>query len=124
MLKVWVSRERYAQLLRVWSLCFNPIPPRAEVGYVGNRLQEALWREACHLVAEGKATPEQVDASVMYGFGLRYSVPGHCAFKKAFRLHFRIKRCRDAESVLPRGIAVPCCVVCVLDAFSPSTIAN
>ena len=45
-------------------------------GYVANRLQEALWREAIHMLDKGMATPEQLDAAVVYGFGLRYCVQG------------------------------------------------
>ena len=46
------------------------------VGYVSNRLQEALWREAVHMLDNDMATPEQIDAAVVYGFGLRYAVQG------------------------------------------------
>ena len=31
-------------------------------GFIANRLQEALWREALHMVAAGEATVEQIDA--------------------------------------------------------------
>ncbi len=30
-------------------------------GFIANRLQEALWREALHMVAAGEATVEQID---------------------------------------------------------------
>ena len=29
-------------------------------GFIANRLQEALWREALHMVANGEATVEQI----------------------------------------------------------------
>ena len=29
-------------------------------GFVGNRLQEAMWREALHMVAAGEATVEEM----------------------------------------------------------------
>jgi carnitine 3-dehydrogenase len=47
-------------------------------GFVANRLQEALWREALHMVAEGEATVEQIDQSVTDGPGLRWPVQGPC----------------------------------------------
>jgi carnitine 3-dehydrogenase len=47
-------------------------------GFVGNRLQEALWREALHMVAEGEATVDQLDASIAYGPGLRWALMGPC----------------------------------------------
>ena len=36
-------------------------------GFIANRLQEALWREALHMVANGEATVEQIDASITEG---------------------------------------------------------
>jgi carnitine 3-dehydrogenase len=47
-------------------------------GFVGNRLQEALWREALHMVAAGEATVEQIDASIAHGPGLRWALMGPC----------------------------------------------
>jgi carnitine 3-dehydrogenase len=35
-------------------------------GFVGNRLQEAMWREALHMVAAGEATVEEIDASITF----------------------------------------------------------
>ena len=40
-------------------------------GFLGNRLQHALWREAISLVEKGIAAPEDIDGVVKYGFGLR-----------------------------------------------------
>jgi carnitine 3-dehydrogenase len=45
-------------------------------GFIANRLQEALWREALHMVAEGEATVEQIDLSITDGPGLRWPVHG------------------------------------------------
>jgi carnitine 3-dehydrogenase len=47
-------------------------------GFVGNRLQEALWREALHMVAAGEATVAEIDASIAYGPGLRWALMGPC----------------------------------------------
>ncbi|MGH3360659.1 MAG: 3-hydroxyacyl-CoA dehydrogenase NAD-binding domain-containing protein [Nocardioidaceae bacterium] len=47
-------------------------------GYIANRLQEALWREALHMVAAGEATVEQIDQSIVDGPGLRWPVQGPC----------------------------------------------
>jgi carnitine 3-dehydrogenase len=47
-------------------------------GFVGNRLQEALWREALHMVAAGEATVEEIDASIAWGPGLRWAQAGPC----------------------------------------------
>ncbi len=40
-------------------------------GFLGNRLQHALWREAISLIQKGIAGPEDIDRVVKYGFGLR-----------------------------------------------------
>jgi carnitine 3-dehydrogenase len=45
-------------------------------GFVGNRLQEALWREALHMVNSGQATVQQIDDSIAYGPGLRWAIMG------------------------------------------------
>lgn len=47
-------------------------------GFVANRLQEALWREALHMVAAGEATVEQIDRAITDGPGLRWPVQGPC----------------------------------------------
>lgn len=45
-------------------------------GQLGNRLQQALWREAVNIVAEGIADPQDVDLAAKTGFGLRLPVYG------------------------------------------------
>ena len=45
-------------------------------GFLGNRLQHALQREAMSLVDNGVASPEDVDRVVRYGFGLRLALMG------------------------------------------------
>jgi carnitine 3-dehydrogenase len=47
-------------------------------GFVGNRLQEAMWREALHMVAAGEATVEEIDESIAFGPGLRWALMGPC----------------------------------------------
>lgn len=45
-------------------------------GFIANRLQEALWREALHMVDNGEATVEQIDRSITEGPGLRWPFQG------------------------------------------------
>jgi carnitine 3-dehydrogenase len=45
-------------------------------GFIANRLQEALWREALHMVNAGEATVEQIDRSITDGPGLRWALQG------------------------------------------------
>lgn len=47
-------------------------------GFVANRLQEAMWREALHMVAAGEATVAEIDASIAFGPGLRWALMGPC----------------------------------------------
>ncbi len=45
-------------------------------GFIANRLQEALWREALHMIDNGEATAEQIDRSITDGPGLRWPLLG------------------------------------------------
>jgi len=47
-------------------------------GFIANRLQEAMWREALHMVAAGEATVEQIDVAITDGPGLRWPIHGPC----------------------------------------------
>ena len=47
-------------------LCKKDVP-----GFIANRMQHALWREAISIVANGIADAETVDLAVKYSFGLR-----------------------------------------------------
>lgn len=61
------------------SLGMHTLRVRTEVpGYISDRLQEALWREALHMVAEGVATTEEIDDAIIYGPGLRWAFMGTC----------------------------------------------
>jgi carnitine 3-dehydrogenase len=51
------------------------------VGHIANRLASALWREAVNIVATGIADVAEVDAALVHGPGLRWSVIGaHMAY--------------------------------------------
>ncbi len=59
------------------SLGKVPIVPKKEVaGYIANRLQRALNREAHDLVNSGVASVEDVDKAVSSGPGLRWAIYG------------------------------------------------
>lgn len=47
-------------------LCKKDVP-----GFIANRMQHALWREAISIVENGIADAETVDKAVRYSFGLR-----------------------------------------------------
>lgn len=55
----------------------HPVRVNRDVpGFVGNRLQHALWREAISIVENGIAEPAVVDEVVKFGFGLRLPILG------------------------------------------------
>jgi len=65
----------------VWRLLKSvgkePVWVRKDVpGFLGNRMQHALWREAMSLVELGIASAEDVDRVVKFGFGLRLAFLG------------------------------------------------
>jgi carnitine 3-dehydrogenase len=47
-------------------------------GFIANRLQEAVWREALHMVANDEATVDQIDLAMTEGPGLRWPFMGPC----------------------------------------------
>ncbi len=75
------------------SISMNPIILKKELpGYLSDRLQEALWREALHIVNEGYATTKDLDRAIEDGPGLRWSLMGtfltfHLAGGKAGMKH-------------------------------------
>jgi carnitine 3-dehydrogenase len=75
------------------SISMKPIMIKKELpGYLSDRLQEALWREALHIVNEGYASTKDLDRAVEDGPGLRWSLMGtfltfHLAGGKAGMKH-------------------------------------
>ena len=59
------------------SVGMKPVVVRKEIdAFIGDRLQEALWREALWLVHDGVATVEEIDDVIRYSFGLRWAQMG------------------------------------------------
>ena len=57
----------------------SPLLMKKEIpGFVATRLQEALWREALHMVANGEATPADIDNALMNGPAPRMVSLGQC----------------------------------------------
>ncbi len=55
----------------------QPVTVKKEIdAFIGDRLQEALWREALWLVNDGVATVEDIDDVIRYSFGLRWAQMG------------------------------------------------
>jgi carnitine 3-dehydrogenase len=59
------------------TLGMRPLLVRKEIdGFVADRLMEALWREALHLVNDGVATTSDIDDAIIYGAGMRWAFMG------------------------------------------------
>jgi len=70
----WAMDRTYDLLEAVGK---HPVRVNKDVpGFVGNRLQHALWREAISIVEQGIADASTVDECIKYGFGLRLPVLG------------------------------------------------
>jgi 3-hydroxybutyryl-CoA dehydrogenase len=67
-------------------------------GFLANRIQHALAREAISLVERGIASPEDVDNAVRYGFGFRYIAAGPLMQRDHAGLDVH---CAAAETIYP-----------------------
>lgn len=80
-----VGGKKTEQAAVDWAVAFYrlagkaPLAMKKEIpGFVATRLQEALWREALHMVANGEATPADIDNALMNGPAPRLMVQGQC----------------------------------------------
>ena len=61
----------------ITSIGKKPVKMKKEcLGFIGNRMQLALLREAMYIVEQGFADVEEVDKAVEYGLGRRLPVTG------------------------------------------------
>jgi 3-hydroxybutyryl-CoA dehydrogenase len=67
--------ERACQIYK--AIAKKPVLVKKDIpGFLANRIQHALMREALSLVQEGIASPEDIDDAVRYSFGFRYAAVG------------------------------------------------
>ena len=67
------ARDFYQAAVKAPLVLKKEIP-----GFIATRLQEALWREALHMVANGEATPRDIDLALTKGPGPRLALMGQC----------------------------------------------
>ena len=74
----WTSEAAMDRAVALLEACGKrPVRVERDVpGFVGNRLQHALWREAVSLVENGVCDAETVDTVIKQGFGRRLAVLG------------------------------------------------
>jgi carnitine 3-dehydrogenase len=72
------SAEAIAAATQIYTgLGMRPLHVRTEVpGFIADRLMEAMWREALHMINDGIANTAQIDDAVRFGCGLRWSFMG------------------------------------------------
>lgn len=69
-----IVEDTYNLLLDIGKM---PVIVQKDVpGFLANRMQHALFREAISIVENGIATAEDVDKAIKYGFGMRLGVRG------------------------------------------------
>ena len=76
-------------------------------GFIGNRLQFALWREALALVEEGVANPRDIDTALRYSFCPRYTSIGIFEHFDTGGLELNRATCRNLFPVLSDRKDVP-----------------
>jgi 3-hydroxybutyryl-CoA dehydrogenase len=87
----------------------SPIRVNLDVpGFVSNRLQHALTRQAIELVARGVASAEDVDNAVRHGFGLRLTTLGPLGVRDIsdIRVHARVAENMYADLDAKEELAV------------------
>lgn len=61
----------------VRSIGMYPLTLRKEIdAFIGNRFQEAVWREALWMIKDGVATTSEIDEAIRMSFGLRWAQMG------------------------------------------------
>jgi carnitine 3-dehydrogenase len=80
-----VGGERTAPGAVQWLADFYRIAGKAPLvlkkeipGFVATRLQEAVWREALHMIVNGEASVEDIDFAIVNGPGPRWALMGPC----------------------------------------------
>ena len=61
----------------MWALGKRPVQVKRDIaGFLANRIQHALIREAVNMLELGIASPEDIDAAIRYSFGFRLAAAG------------------------------------------------
>lgn len=96
-----VAESLYAIMASVGR---KPIRVARDVpGFLANRIQHALMREAFAVIDEGLGTAEDVDTAVRYGFGFRYVAAGPILQKEFAGLDTQLAAARTIYPSLHNG---------------------
>jgi 3-hydroxybutyryl-CoA dehydrogenase len=85
------------------------VPTRVtdSTGFVANRLQYALFKEAVSIVEEGLATPEEIDEVVSNSFGFRLAIFGPFAISDIAGLDVYESSFRSMEKAFGERMSTP-----------------
>ena len=104
------TRSSTVERLAAWSRALGKTPvvlARDSRGFVANRLQYALLREAYALVAEGVCAVGDVDVAVTCGLGARWAAVGPFASMDLAGLDVHSAVARRLFPILSREVEVP-----------------
>jgi 3-hydroxybutyryl-CoA dehydrogenase len=79
-------------------------------GFLANRMQHALMREALSLIDAGIASPEDVDLAVRYSFGFRYAAAGPIMQKEISGWDTTLRAGTEIYPTLSNAATVPACL--------------
>ena len=101
--------ERVCAIFR--TLGKKPVLVRKDIpGFLANRIQHALMREALSLIDAGIASPEDVDLAVRYSFGFRYAAVGPILQKEISGWDTVYNAAREIYPSLSNTAEVPRCL--------------
>jgi len=80
-----VAGKKTAQEAVRWLVQFYKVAGKAPLvlkkeipGFIATRLQEAIWREALHMIVNDEASVEDIDFAIVNGPGPRWAMMGPC----------------------------------------------
>ena len=79
-------------------------------GFLANRMQHALIREALALIDAGIATPEDIDLAVRYSFGFRFAAVGPIMQKEISGWDTTLRAGTEIYPTLSNTATVPACL--------------
>lgn len=101
--------ERVCAIFR--ALGKKPVLVKKDIpGFLANRMQHAMMREALSLIDSGIASPEDVDVAVRYSFGFRYAAIGPILQKEISGWDTVYNAAREIYPSLSNTADVPRCL--------------
>lgn len=94
------------------SIDKKPVLVKQDIpGFLANRIQHALMREALYLIDRGVATPEDVDDAVRYSFGFRYAAVGPITQKELSGWDVNCNAAKEIYPALCNDTAMPASIL-------------